>query len=402
MLSVLAFTMTLRGVRDAIASADLLVVGSGLFGLTIARRAAEELDARVVVLERRDHIGGNAHSYVDVNTGIEIHRYGSHLFHTSNREVWDFARRFTDFNQYRHHVYTVHAGRTYSMPINMNTLCAFYGRAMSPSEARAVIRRERQNFNADAAASLEERAIALVGEDLYRALIAGYTQKQWQTDPRELPSEIISRLPVRYTFDARYFSDVWEGLPLDGYHAWFSRLINHSRISVFTGVDFFDLQSDLVNRPPMVFTGPLDRYFGYRVGQLSWRTLDFEIETLAVPDFQGTSVMNYADLDVPFTRIHEPRHLHPERLGMSETHTVIMREFSRAATTSDEPYYPVRTAEDRRRLEVYRDLAERESEVVFGGRLGTYAYLDMHMAIASALQIFRNRVVDMVARTRAP
>jgi len=387
-------------VREAVETADLLVVGAGFFGLTVARRAAEDHGSRVVVIERRDHIGGNAHSFVDPETGIEVHKYGSHLFHTSNPEVWAFARQFTDFNDYRHHVHTIHAGRTYSMPINMSTLCAYFGRALTPMQARELVNRATKGLDPAAAANLEDRAIALIGEDLYRAFVAGYTQKQWQTDPRHLPAEIISRLPVRYTFDARYFSDTWEGLPLDGYHTWFSRLVDHPRIAVFTGVDFFDLRSELRARPPMVFTGPIDRYFEDRVGPLAWRTLDFEMETLSVPDFQGTSVMNYADLDVPFTRIHEPRHLHPERTDVATDRTIVMREYSRAALTTDEPYYPVRTEEDRRRLQAYRELARSESGVVFGGRLGSYAYLDMHMAMASALQAYRTQVAPLLARGR--
>jgi UDP-galactopyranose mutase len=387
-------------VRGAIETADLLVVGAGFFGLTVARCASEALGARVVVVERRDHIGGNAHSFVDSDTGIEVHRYGSHLFHTSNQEVWDFARRFTDFNDYRHHVYTVHRGRVFSMPINMNTLCAYFERSLTPTEARELVEAATRGRDPATAASLEDRAIALIGEDLYRAFVAGYTQKQWQVDPQDLPAEIINRLPVRYTFDSRYFSDTWEGLPLDGYHAWFAHLVDHPDIRIFTGVDYFDVRPELTRTPPMVFTGPLDRYFDHRAGPLSWRTLDFEIETLEVPDFQGTSVMNYADLDVPFTRIHELRHLHPERAGVAEDRTIVMREYSRAALTTDEPYYPIRTDEDRRRLNAYRELARSEPRVVFGGRLGTYAYLDMHMAMASALQTYRNQVVPMLAAER--
>ncbi len=393
--------MNLFDVRGAVETADLLVVGSGFFGLTIARCAAEDLGARVVVVERRDHIGGNAHSFIDPETGIEVHQYGSHLFHTSNQEVWEFARRFTDFNDYRHHVHTVHAGRTYSMPINMNTLCAYFKRSLTPTQARELVEAATRGLDASSAANLEDRAIALIGEDLYRAFVAGYTQKQWQVDPRQLPAEIISRLPVRYTFDSRYFSDTWEGLPLDGYHTWFARLVDHPSIQVLTGVDYFDIRGELRSQPPMVFTGPVDRYFDHRAGPLSWRTLNFEIETLEVPDFQGTSVMNYADLDVPFTRIHELRHLHPERADVAKDRTIVMREYSRAALTTDEPYYPIRTDEDRRRLDIYRELARSEPRVIFGGRLGTYAYLDMHMAMASALQTYRNQVAPMLAMERA-
>ncbi len=393
--------MSPQGAREAIEAVDLLVVGAGFFGLTIARCAAEELGARVAIIERRAHIGGNAYSYVDPETNIEVHKYGSHLFHTSNQEVWDFSRRFTDFNNYRHYVYTVHRGRTFSMPINLSTLCAYFERSLTPSEARELIESATLGLNASSATNLEDRAIALIGEDLYRSFIAGYTEKQWQTNPRLLPPEIISRLPVRFTFDSRYFSDTYEGLPLDGYHSWFARLVDHPSIEVFTDLDYFDIRSELRYQPPLVFTGPIDRYFDYRAGPLSWRTLDFETETLSISDFQGTAVMNYADIDAPFTRIHEPRHLHPERIDVARDRTIIMREYSRAAQFTDEPYYPIRTEEDRRRLQVYRNLARSEPRVIFGGRLGTYAYLDMHMAMASALQTFRNQVAPMLASARA-
>lgn len=389
-----------RDVVQSMSKAELVVVGSGFFGLTIAERAANELDARVVVLERRDHLGGNAHSYRDERTGIEVHKYGLHLFHTSNEEVWNYVRRFTDFNDYRHHVYTVHAGNVYSMPINLGTLCAFFGRALSPAEARAIVSGATRGRDPKAATNLEERAVALIGEDLYRAFIAGYTAKQWETDPRLLPPEVISRLPVRYDFNNRYFSDRWEGLPLDGYHAWIDRMADHPAIDVHTGIDFLEVRDRVPASTPVVYTGPLDAYFNFSAGALNWRTLDFEIETLDVPDFQGTSVMNYADVDVPFTRIHELRHLHPERTTYSPRETLIMREYSRSAMRNDEPYYPVGSPEDRRRLEAYRALAAAERDVVFGGRLGSYQYLDMHMAIASALQVFRNEVRPMVDRAR--
>jgi len=389
-----------RSAIEACARADLIVVGSGFFGLTIAECAARELGANVVVIERRPHIGGNAFSYFDDETGIEIHKYGSHLFHTSNESVWDYVNRFTSFTSYRHRVLTVHNGRVFQMPINLATLCQFYGRIFTPSAARELLSEASGGRDPRAATNLEDRAIAQIGEPLYRAFIAGYTQKQWQTDPRELPAEIIGRLPVRLDFNDRYFSDTWEGLPSDGYGAWIFRMAAQEGVSIFTDVDYFDVRAMLPHDIPTVYTGPIDGYFGYSEGALAWRTLDFEVETLGVPDFQGTSVMNYADLDVPFTRIHEPRHLHPERSDYSLRQTVIMREFSRFATESDEPYYPIGSASDRSRLKCYRERADQERNVVFGGRLGSYQYLDMHMAIASALQTYRTTVAPRILQQR--
>jgi UDP-galactopyranose mutase len=364
---------------------DLVVVGSGFFGLTVAERMAAHGHS-VLVLERRDHLGGNAWSERDPDTGIEVHRYGAHLFHTSNRRVWDYVRRFSDFTGYVHRVHTVHRGVVYPLPINLGTVNQFFGTAMGPDEARRLIASQAAEVPPGAAKNLEDKAISLIGRPLYEAFVRGYTAKQWQTDPRDLPASTIGRLPVRWTYDSRYFSDTWEGLPVDGYAALLQRMAAVPGVEVRLGTDFFDVRGELPRGVPVVYTGPLDRYFDYREGRLSWRTLDFEREVLDVDDFQGTAVMNYADEDVPWTRIHEFKHFHPEREHPAGR-TVVVREHSRAAEAGDEPYYPVGTAQDRERLLRYRALAAAEPGVHFGGRLGTYQYLDMHMAIASALHL---------------
>ncbi len=376
---------------------DLLVVGSGFFGLTIAERAAAA-GRTVTVIDRRGHIGGNAFSEDEPETGIEVHRYGAHLFHTSNPAVWEYVNRFTDFTSYVHRVYTTHRGEVFPLPINLGTINQFFRSAHSPAAARALVQELAGEFDAKDAASLEERAVGLIGRPLYEAFIRDYTAKQWQTDPRDLPAEVISRLPVRYTYDNRYFNDTWEGLPVDGYTAWLTRMADHPNIEVRLSTDFFDPSQPLhkaatVGQVPIVYTGPVDRYFDYAEGELSWRTLDFEQEVLPVGDFQGTSVMNYADADVPYTRIHEFKHFHPERAERyPKDKTVIVREFSRFATRADEPYYPVNTPEDRAGLLAYRELAKGEPDVLFGGRLGTYQYLDMHMAIGAALSMWHNQL----------
>jgi UDP-galactopyranose mutase len=378
---------------ESLTAADVVIVGSGLYGLTMADRIVHEYGKRVVILERRNHLGGNAYSEFDPETGIEVHKYGSHLFHTSNQRVVDYVKRFTSFNDYQHRVYTRYQGRIYPMPINLGTITTYFGRALTPDEARSLVAEQAAELGDRTPANLEEKAISLIGRPLYEAFIRGYTAKQWQTDPRELDAGIITRLPVRYTFDNRYFNDTFEGLPLDGYTAWLTRMADHPLITVELGVDFFDVRDQLRDDQLVVYTGPLDRYFDYRAGELSWRTLDFETEVVQTGDFQGTSVMNYADEDVPFTRIHEFRHYHPERSAtMATDKSVIMREFSRFAGREDEPYYPVNTSADRERLAAYRELARGERNTLFGGRLGSYKYLDMHMAIASALTAFDNRV----------
>jgi UDP-galactopyranose mutase len=371
---------------------DLVIVGSGFFGLTIAERCTRDLGLRVLILERRPHIGGNAYSEKEPETGIEIHRYGAHLFHTSNARVWEYANRFTGFTPYQHRVFSVYKGRVYPLPINLATICEYFGTVMSPDEARALIAEQAAEVPPGTAANLEQKAISLVGRPLYEAFFRGYTFKQWQTDPAELPAEIITRLPVRYTFNNRYFNDTFEGLPVDGYTAWLERMLDHPRIEVRLDTEFASLRGDLLGNVPIVYTGPLDEYFGYAAGDLGWRTLDFDLEVLPTGDFQGTPVMNYADSDIPFTRIHEFRHFHPERDWYPKDKTVIMREFSRFADHGDEPYYPINAPQDRERLLAYREMAAREPGVIFGGRLGTYKYLDMHMAIGSALSVYDNKV----------
>ncbi|WP_198132965.1 UDP-galactopyranose mutase [Corynebacterium jeddahense] len=376
---------------------DLIVVGSGFFGLTVAEQAASELGKRVLVVEKRGHIGGNAYSEKEPETGIEVHKYGAHLFHTSNERVWEYVNRFTDFTDYQHRVFAMHDGTAYQFPMGLGLINQFFGRYYSPDEARELIEQQREGLDPAAATNLEERGIALIGKPLYEAFVKHYTAKQWQTDPTDLPPEIISRLPVRYTFNNRYFNDKYEGLPVDGYAAWLERMAASDLIDVRLDTDWFSVASELrASSPdaPVVYTGPLDQYFDYAEGRLGWRTLDFEQEVLDTGDFQGTPVMNYNDADVPYTRIHEFRHFHPERSYPGDK-TVIVKEYSRFAEDDDEVYYPINTPEDRAKLEAYRRLAAQETEsnnVLFGGRLGTYQYLDMHMAIAAALTLFDNQL----------
>ncbi len=373
-------------------SPALVVVGSGLFGLTVAESFDRLTGRRVLVLEKRAHLGGNAWSETEPTTGIEVHRYGAHLFHTSNKRVWDYVNRFTTFTDYQHRVFSVYKDRVYPMPINLATICEYFGRHLSPAQARELIREQAQEASAGVPDNLEDKAISLIGRPLYEAFVRGYTAKQWQHDPRELSPDIITRLPVRYTFDNRYFQDTYEGLPTDGYAAWLTRMVESPLIDVRLETDYFAVRDDLPTGVPVVYTGPLDRYFDYSEGELAWRTLDFESDVLDIGDFQGTAVMNYADEDVPWTRIHEFRHFHPERDYPTDA-TVVVREFSRAAGPGDEPYYPVNAPGDRERLGRYRELARQEPGVHFGGRLGTYQYLDMHMAIASALSLVDNHLL---------
>lgn len=382
---------------------DLIVVGSGLFGLTVAERAASQLGKNVLIVERRPHLGGNAYSEAEPETGIEVHKYGAHLFHTSNKRVWDYVNQFTDFTGYQHRVFAMHNGTAYQFPMGLGLINQFFGKYYSPEDAKKLIQEQAAEINSEDATNLEEKAISLIGRPLYEAFIRDYTAKQWQTDPKELPAGNITRLPVRYTFDNRYFNDTYEGLPVDGYAAWLNNMADHELIEVRLNTDWFEVRDQIrADNPdaPVVYTGPLDRYFNYEEGTLGWRTLDFETEVLDIPDFQGTSVMNYNDAEFPYTRIHEFRHFHPERADVyPKDKTVIMKEYSRFAEGDDEPYYPINTPDDREMLLKYRERADRETadhKVFFGGRLGTYQYLDMHMAIASALNMFDNKLADIL------
>ncbi|CAM3843425.1 UDP-galactopyranose mutase [Smaragdicoccus niigatensis] len=374
---------------------DLIVVGSGFFGLTVAERCASQLGKRVLVLDRRHHLGGNAYSEAEPETGIEVHKYGAHLFHTSNQRVWDYVTQFTEFTGYQHRVFALYKGQSYQFPMGLGLISQFFGRYYSPEEAKALIAEQASEFDSKDAKNFEEKAISLIGRPLYEAFVKEYTAKQWQTDPKNLPAGNITRLPVRYNFDNRYFNDTYEGLPVDGYTKWLENMAAHENIEVRLNTDYFDVRDELrAENPgaPVVYTGPLDQYFDHAEGELGWRTLDFETEVLPIEDFQGTPVMNYNDGDVPYTRIHEFRHFHPER-DYPKDKTVIMREYSRFADEGDEPYYPINTPEDRAKLTAYRARAKQETEsagVLFGGRLGTYQYLDMHMAIASALGMYDN------------
>jgi UDP-galactopyranose mutase len=385
---------TMPSALDSSVTPRLIVVGSGFCGATIAHKVATELALPVLVLERRNHIGGNSFSRVDSETGIEYHEYGSHLFHTSNETVWKFITQFSSFNNYRHRVFSKHKGKTYTIPINLMTINQFFGLDLDPAGARKFIAQQAAAEKTGAPENFEGKAISLIGRPLYEAFVKGYTAKQWETDPALLPAEIISRLPVRFSFNDFYFSDLYEGLPVEGYAAIFDKMLRHPLIQVVTNCDYFDVHAKLDPKALCIFTGPVDRYFDFKFGELGWRTLDFEIERLDVDDFQGAAVVNYPDPDVRFTRIHEFKHLHPERRTGDKT--LIMREYSRFAQRNDEPYYPIGRHDDKMRYQQYKKLAEAEPNVIFAGRLGTYRYLDMHQAIGAALNLFEKKVAPLL------
>ena len=368
-----------------------IIVGSGFFGATIAERIANDLGEKVKIIEKRSHFGGNSYSEVDSETGVEFHKYGSHIFHTQNKNIWDYINRFSNFNQYRHKVWTTYQGQVFSMPINLSTINQFYKKAFSPLEAQEFLKREVMRDRVFEPKNLEEQAVNLIGRPLYDAFISGYTAKQWETDPKNLPLGIITRLPIRYNYDNSYFNDQYQGIPIDGYSSIFKRMFENPKISISLNTDFFELRDQIKHDCTIIYTGPLDRYFDYKFGELSWRTIDLEREVLQVSDYLGTSVMNYADQSVPYTRIHEFKHFHPERKHIQEK-TLIFREYSRFARTTDDPYYPINQESDRARLGLYKALVDQEKNVIFGGRLGSYKYFDMHQAIGAALLVYERDV----------
>ncbi|MDR3073397.1 MAG: NAD(P)-binding protein [Deltaproteobacteria bacterium] len=365
-----------------------LVVGAGLWGSVIAERIASVLGEKALVIDRREHAGGNCHSVMDGATGIECHAYGTHIFHTRKARVWDYLSAFTRFNYYRHKVLTEYRGRVYPMPIGLATINAYYGLALKPSEARAFIAAEAAKEGITAPANLEEQALSLVGRPLYEAFLKGYTQKQWQRDPKELPASIITRLPVRTDYNPEYFDDPWQGQPEAGFFRLFDALLARPGVCLRLGLAYEDIRESLPPDCRVFYSGAVDEFFGYSLGMLNWRSLRFEKETLPLPDFQGAAVINQADEAVPFTRTHEFRHLHPERRHAADA-TVIVREYPEPFRKGAIPYYPVNTPADRALLLRYQEMArETVPHTVFGGRLGGYRYMDMDATIADALETF--------------
>jgi UDP-galactopyranose mutase len=376
----------------------VIVVGAGIFGATFARLVAQT-GQKVLVIDKRAHIGGNAYSEFDAETGIEVHKYGAHIFHTSNHRVWQFVNEFTAFTNYSHRVFTTHRQngqpQVFSMPINLATINQFFSKAFSPVQAQEFIgeliaRSSSQNRQIT---NLLEQGVSLIGEELFDAFIRNYTAKQWQNPVENLPPEIITRLPVRYNYNNRYFNDLYEGLPADGYTAMFQKMLEHDLITVQLNTNWFTVADTIRAENPhalIVYTGAIDEYFNFNLGQLNWRSVDFDFKTVATSDFQGCPVMNYADLEEPFTRIIEFKHFNPER-NYSTEKSVIAYEYSKSWKVGIEPYYPVNTPKDREIYKLYKEQADKlltTERVIFAGRLGEYSYMDMDKVFLKALEKF--------------
>ena len=359
---------------------DYLIVGAGLYGAVFAQKAMEA-GKTCLVIEKRDHIAGNI--YTEAVEGIQVHRYGAHIFHTNNDEVWEYVRRFATFNRYTNSPVANYKGEIYNMPFNMNTFNKMWG-VITPAEAQAEIERQRAAHYVAEPKNLEEQAINLVGTDIYEKLVKHYTEKQWGRPCTELPAFIIKRLPVRFIYDNNYFNALYQGIPVGGYTAMVEKMLEGAEVRL--GVDYladkaaWDAVADKV-----VYTGPIDAYFGYKLGALAYRSVRFETETLDMENYQGNAVVNYTDADTPYTRIIEHKHF---EFG-TQPKTVISREYSAEWKVGDEPYYPVNDEANGALYQQYKALAEGEEKVLFGGRLGEYKYYDMDRVIEAALAAWK-------------
>ena len=351
---------------------DYLVVGSGLFGSVFAHEAHKAGES-VIVVEKRDHIGGNI--YTEEISGIQVHKYGAHIFHTNSKEIWNYINQFGEFNNYRHKVIANYKGEQYDLPFNMNTFHQMWG-INTPEEAKKII--QSQNKGILEPKNLEEQCISMAGRDIYEKLVKGYTEKQWGRDCKELPLSIIKRLPIRYAYNSDYFDDLYQGIPVEGYTKIIERMLVDIEIKL--NYDFLMHRND-IDYDWLIYTGPIDSYFDYRLGHLEYRSLRFETEKLPVSDFQGNTVVNYTDLETPYTRIIEHKHF----TSKNTPSTIITKEYPVEWKTGEEPYYPINNDKNTELYQKYRKLAADCSKVVFGGRLGEYRYCDMDEVIESAL-----------------
>lgn len=356
---------------------DYLIVGSGLFGSVFAREAMNK-GKKVLVVERRDHIGGNI--YTKEIENITVHQYGAHIFHTSNRQIWEYMEQFCEFYPYINSPVANYKGEIYNLPFNMNTFSKMWN-ISTPQEAKAIIAKQREEIKGEPK-NLEEQAISLVGRDIYEKLVKGYTQKQWGRECTELPAFIIKRLPVRFTYNNNYFSDRYQGIPEEGYTAVIEKMLDGADILLST--DYLKNKEELDKKAKkVIYTGAIDEYFAYQLGALEYRSVRFESEILDTDNAQGNAVVNYTDRETPYTRIIEHKHF----VDGKQEKTVISREYSAEWKIGDEPYYPVNDEKNKSLYEKYRQLADKEENIIFGGRLGEYQYYDMDKVILSALEL---------------
>lgn len=362
---------------------DYLIVGAGLFGAVFAHEATAK-GKKCLVVDKRPNIAGNI--YTERQENINIHKYGAHIFHTSNKEIWDYVNQFAEFNNYINSPVAVYGDELYNLPFNMNTFSKMWN-IKTPKEAKEIIEKQKADLNITEPKNLEEQALGLVGTDVYEKLIKGYTQKQWGRPCTELPAFIIKRLPLRFTYDNNYFNDRYQGIPIGGYTAIVEKLLEGSEVRLST--DYFDFIKENPNiAERTIYTGEIDKFFDYKFGPLEWRAVRFETETIDTDNYQGNAVVNYTSAEVPYTRIIEHKHFEKSE---SEK-TIISREYSSEWKLGDEPYYPINNDKNNELYKKYEELASAQTNVIFGGRLGTYKYYDMDKVIASALEIAKKEL----------
>lgn len=361
---------------------DYLIVGSGLYGAVCAYELGKK-GYKCLVIDKRNHIGGNI--YTEEIDGINVHKYGAHIFHTSDKEIWNYINQFAEFNNYINSPVARYKNELYNLPFNMNTFTKLWNDVFTPEQAQKRIEEEKASYHIEEPKSLEEQAINLVGPTIYEKLIKGYTAKQWGRKCTELPAFIIKRLPVRFIFDNNYFNDRYQGIPIGGYTKIIEKMLEKADVRL--NCDFFENKVELENiASKIIYTGPIDKYFGYCYGPLEYRSVRFETEILNIPNYQGNAVVNYTDYETPYTRIIEHKHF---EFGKQEK-TVISREYSSTWELGDEPYYPVNDTKNSELYTKYKELADKDSNVIFGGRLGEYKYYDMHVVIKAALEKVKN------------
>ena len=360
---------------------DYLIVGAGLFGAVFAHEM-NKTGKKCLVIEKRDHIAGNA--YTELIENINVHRYGAHIFHTNNKEVWEYINQFADFNRFTNSPVANYKGELYNLPFNMNTFYQMWG-VKTPEEAKRIIEEQKQDAKVENPQNLEEQAISLIGKDIYEKLVKGYTEKQWGRKCSELPSFIIKRLPVRFTFDNNYFNDLYQGIPIGGYTRIVEKMLDGVEVKLST--DFFDDKEKWLNiADKIIFTGMIDEYYDYCYGELEYRGLNFEFETLDMENYQGNAVINYTDAETPFTRIIEHKHFE----GSDSSKTVITKEYPKSWVKGEEAYYPMNDDKNLELYKKYAELSKKEDKVIFGGRLGLYQYFDMWQVIDAALNLVKS------------
>ncbi|MCJ0742446.1 UDP-galactopyranose mutase [Pedobacter montanisoli] len=364
---------------------NFLIVGAGFSGSVIAEQLAKNPNNQITILEERNHIGGNCYTERDSKTNIMLHVYGPHIFNTDNIEVWNYIQQFTELKPYTNRVKSVYKDNIYSLPINLHTINQFFGKTLNPEEAKEFIAglgdqsiNDPQNF--------EEQALRFIGNDLYKAFFYGYTKKQWGCEPKELPASILKRLPVRFNYNDNYYSTSFQGIPINGFTEIFEKMLNSPNIKVKLNTKFIPTDYQISTYDHVFYTGPLDAFFNFKYGRLSYRTVYFE-KNYAKGDYQGNAVINYADESIPYTRIHEHKHFTPWEI---HDETIYFKEYSKETEITDTPYYPKRLKEDLKKLELYQTEVQKLNNITFLGRLATYRYMDMHHVIAEALDIVKN------------